>query len=48
MYGDTVARLLAIKGTVPTKYWEHNPNIQNNNGQTVALLLSNIGIIPPE
>lgn len=47
MYGDTVARLLAIKGTVPTKYWEHNPELQGYKGFTVALSLALKGIVPP-
>ena len=40
--------LLAEKGLIPPKYFEHDPNIKNINGETVAILLADYGIIPPK
>ena len=31
---------LAYSGLIPPKDWEHDPNIQNNNGDTVAMILA--------
>ena len=38
---------LAEQGIIPPKYWRHDPEIQNSDGYTVAMLLSARGIIPP-
>ena len=32
--------LLASKGIIPPKEWNHNPNIKNNDGLTVAMELA--------
>ena len=40
--------LLAKKGIIPPKEYYHDPNIKNNDGDTVAILLARNGIIPPK
>ena len=44
----TVAMKLAESGVIPPKEWEHDSRLSNNYGNTVALLLSYFGIIPPK
>lgn len=39
--------LLSYEGTIPPKEWEHSPTLQNIFGDTVGILLSSKGIIPP-
>ena len=39
---------MAIYKTIPDKYWNHDPKIQNDYGDTVAIKLAKEGIIPPE
>ena len=38
---------IAMYGTIPDKYWEHNPEMQDNWGDTVAINLARKDIIPP-
>ena len=33
---------------VPDEYWNHDPELQNNNGDTVAMLLAERHIVPPK
>ena len=33
--GNTVAMIYASNGIVPSKEWEHNKYIRNNNGNTI-------------
>ena len=40
--------LLAEKCKIPDKQWEHRGDLQDNHGNTVAMLLANKGIIPPQ
>ena len=39
---------LAFKGIIPTKEWNHNPNIVSEYNETVAMLLAMNKIIPPK
>lgn len=39
---------IAGKGKIPDSQWNHNPEIKNVNGETVAIILASTGIIPPE
>ena len=38
--------ILASKGIVPPIEWNHNPNLKNSYGNTVAMYLASQGIIP--
>ena len=38
---------LAINGIIPPKQWYHKAELQNNNGNTVAMLLAENKFIPP-
>ena len=40
--------ILAIKGIVPPKEWNHDPLLKDRNDNTVAIILSSKGIIPPK
>ena len=40
--------IYAKNGMIPPKEWEHNPNKQENNGMTVAMMLAYNNIIPPK
>ena len=33
--------ILAEYGKVPDKYWNHNPELQDDRGNTVAMLFAN-------
>ena len=33
---------------VPDEHWNHNPNVANKNGWTVAMYLANKGVMPPK
>ena len=37
---------LAIRKMQIVKYWEHDSNITNNEGRTVAMLMAKNGIVP--
>ena len=39
--------ILAQKGIMPPKQWEHDPLLKDQNDNTVAIILSSKGIIPP-
>ena len=39
---------LAYSGLIPTKEWEHKSDIENSEGDTVAMMFSKNKIIPPE
>lgn len=43
----TVAMYLASFGIIPPKQWEHDPNMRNINGDTVAMWLSSTRCVPP-
>ena len=36
----TVAMQLTYKGIIPTKEWYHNPELKDNNGWTVAMVIA--------
>ena len=38
----------AFSGLLPTKEWEHQSDIQNSVGETVAMILVENGIILPK
>ena len=38
--------IYANQGIIPPEEWEHNKTLQNNNGQTVAMILASNGVIP--
>ena len=40
--------LLARYGIIPPKYFEHDPELENDYNQTVAIILADNGIIPPD
>ena len=40
--------LLAIHNITSPKEWIHNPALRDNEGNTVAIILSTRGIIPPK
>ena len=44
--GNTTAMKLAIRKMQIGKYWEHDSNITNNEGRTVAMLMAKNGIVP--
>ena len=39
--------IYADKSLVPPKEWEHDQNLQDNSGMTVAMTLAYNSIIPP-
>ena len=39
---------LADNEILPPKEWQHDPNIKNNYGETVAMILASKGILPPK
>ena len=39
--------MLASKGIISSKEWEHKADLQNSKGWTVAMMLANNGVIPP-
>ena len=43
----TVAMMLASKGIISSKEWEHRADLQNSKGWTVAMMLAGSGVIPP-
>ena len=45
---QTTALNLASKGRIPPKYWEHDPNIVDNDGNTVEDYLLKKGKEVPE
>lgn len=38
---------LAINGIIPPKEWEHDKLLKDSYGNTVAIYLSEKGIVPP-
>ena len=44
----TVAMFLASKGVIPSKEYQHDPNITNIDGKTVCYYLFNNGVKVPE
>ena len=40
--------LLADNNIIPPSNWEHSPELANDADETVALLLSKGGIVPPK
>ena len=40
--------LLGMNGIVCPKEYEHDPNIVNDHGDTVAIILAGKGVIPPK
>lgn len=45
--GNTPAMVEALQGKIPSGNNWHTPELQNNNGWTVAMILAYKGIIPP-
>lgn len=45
--GNTVAMKLAFEGVIPPKEWRHDPNLKNDNRDTVASILTFHGIAVP-
>ena len=40
--------MYAKNGLIAPKYWNHDSNLKNNDGYTVAMLLANKGVVPPK
>ena len=38
---------MACNGLIPTEEWEHKADLQNKYGDTVAMMLAEMGINPP-
>ena len=45
--GNTVAMILASNKIISSKEWYHKAFLQNKESKTVAMLLSENGIVPP-
>lgn len=43
----TMALYMAAHGHIPSKIWRHEPYVIDSKGNTVAMLLAQNGIIPP-
>lgn len=39
---------IAKYGIIPDKYWIHDPELQDDDGYTVAMLLAINNVIPPK
>ncbi len=40
--------IFAMNGIIPPKEYNHDPNISNEDGDTVAMILASKGIMPPK
>lgn len=44
----TMAMYMAAHGHIPSNIWKHDPTKKDSNGNTVAMLLAENKIIPPD
>lgn len=44
----SMALYMAAHGHIPSKIWRHEPYVIDSKGNTVAMLLAQNGIIPPD